>query len=74
MRQDRGGRGTHARVDLSARSDGDWLTCLEWATGRLYTVSRPADWSHADEESYVGQMRRLLMSATRDAEWAQGDP
>ena len=44
--------------------EGDLLTCIDWATGKLCTVSCPIDWSSADEQSYVGQMRHLLVVAT----------
>lgn len=47
-------------VGHEIRPTGERLICREVATGKLYAVDRPAEWTIDEEEQYVAEMKERL--------------
>lgn len=47
-------------VGHEIRASGERLVCREPATGSLYSVDRPQEWTVKDEEKHVEEMKRIL--------------
>jgi len=47
------------------RPSGERLVCREVSSGALYKVDRPQDWSAADEDELVDELKQRLDSVGR---------